>query len=121
MARLTRRCLRISPRTSCGRSSPQFQRALEGPVWAHHRFLLANQLAHLDGLDELIDQMGSEIAERVQPVEHVVERVDAIPGFGRRTAEIVVWETGTDLSGFPSFRHLAWWLGLCPGNNESRW
>jgi transposase len=95
------------------------ERALKGEFGAHHRFLLARQLAHLDGLDELIERLGIEIAERVRPVEHVVERVDAIPGFGRRTAEIVVAEIGTDLSRFPSFKHLASWVGLCPGNNES--
>jgi transposase len=98
---------------------PQLERALKGEFGAHHRFLLARQLAHLDGLDELIERLGIEIAERVRPVEHVVERVDAIPGFGRRTAEIVVAEIGTDLSRFPSFKHLASWVGLCPGNNES--
>jgi len=98
---------------------PQLQRALKGEFGSHHRFLLAQQLAHLDGLDELIDQLGSEIAERVRPVAHVVERVDAIPGFGRRTAEIVIAEIGIDLSRFPSFKHLASWVGLCPGNNES--
>jgi len=98
---------------------PQLERALKGQFRAHHRFLLAQQLAHLDGLDELIDSLGSEIAERVRPVEQVVERVDGIPGFGRRTAEIVVAEIGTDLSRFPSYKHLASWVGLCPGNNES--
>src|SRR4051794_22935150 len=70
-------------------------------------------------LDELIDQLGNEIAERVRPVEHVVARVDGIPGFGRRTAEIVIAEIGTDLSRFPSCKHLASWVGVCPGNNES--
>jgi len=31
----------------------------------------------------------------------------------------VVAEIGTDLRRFPSFKHLASWVGLCPGNNES--
>jgi transposase len=58
---------------------PQLQRALEGQFGAHHRFLLAQQLAHLDGVDELIESLGVEIAERVRPAEHVVERVDRDP------------------------------------------
>jgi transposase len=86
---------------------PQLERALKGQFGSHHRFLLAQQFAHLDGVDELIEGLGVEIAERVRPVEHVVERIDAIPGFGRRTAEIVVAEIGTDLSRFPSFKQAA--------------
>jgi transposase len=98
---------------------PQLERALNGQFGAHHRFLLGQQLKHLDGLDELIERVGGEISERVRPVEQVVERIDAMPGFGRRTAEIVVAEIGIDLSRFPSFKHLASWVGLCPGNDES--
>jgi transposase len=48
-----------------------------------------------------------------------VERIDAIPAFGRRTAEILVAEVGIDLSRFPSVKDLTSWVGLCPGNNES--
>ena len=98
---------------------PQLERALKGQFGAHHRFLLAQQFAHLSGLDELIKQLSGEIADRVQPVQQVVERIDGIPGFGRRTAEIVVAEVGIDLSRFPSVKHLTLWVGLCPGNNES--
>ena len=38
---------------------------------------------------------------------------------GRRTAETLVAEIGTDMSRFPTARHLASWAGLCPGNRES--
>ena len=98
---------------------PQLERALNGQFGAHQRFLLAQQLAHLDGLDELIECLNVEIAERMQPVERVVERIDAVSGFGRRAAEIVVAEIGADLTRFPSDKHLASWVGLCPGNDES--
>src|SRR3954465_12157708 len=43
----------------------------------------------------------------------------SIPGVQRRTAEVVVAEIGTDMTRFPTSRHLASWAGLCPGNNES--
>jgi transposase len=42
-----------------------------------------------------------------------------IPGVQRRTAEVIVAEIGTDLSRFPSSRHLASWAGQCPGNDRS--
>ena len=42
-----------------------------------------------------------------------------IPGVGKRTAEVVIAEIGVDMSRFPTAAHLASWVGLCPGNNES--
>ena len=98
---------------------PQLERALTGQVRAHQRFLLAHQLAHLDGLDELIEQLSQEIAERLRPFEEKIERLDAISGVGQRTVEVFLAEIGTDVARFPSAAHLASWVGICPGNNES--
>lgn len=98
---------------------PQLERALTGAVGAHQRFLLAHQLAHLDGLDELIDQLSQEIAERLRPFQDKIERLDAISGVGQRTVEVFLAEIGTDVARFPSAAHLASWVGICPGNNES--
>ena len=63
--------------------------------------------------------MSAEITERLRPDEDAVVRLDAIPGVGRRTAETLVAEVGTDMTCFPSAGHLASWAGMCPGNNES--
>jgi len=41
---------------------PELEKALAGLVGPHHRFLLAKQLAHIDFLDEQIDDIGAEIA-----------------------------------------------------------
>ena len=38
-----------------------------------------------------------------------------IDGVDATTALVVVSETGTDMSKFPSDKHFASWLGLCPG------
>jgi len=50
----------------------------------------------------------------LRPFAAVVERLDTIPGISRRVAEI-----GTDMTAFPSDRHLASWAALCPGHHES--
>lgn len=98
---------------------PQLQRALGGTVGAHQRFLLAQQLAHIDYLDEAITKVSDEIAERMRPFEAVVARLDTIPGVGRTTAEVLVAELGSDARAFPSAGHAASWAGMCPGNHES--
>jgi len=98
---------------------PQLQRALLGQFGAHQRFFLAQQLAHLDALDELIEQLNAEVEERLRRCEDALNRLDTIPGVGRRTAEIIVAEIGLDMTRFPAAAHLASWAGMCPGNNES--
>jgi len=95
------------------------ERALSGRMGPHQRFLLAEQLSHIDTLDDAIERVSAEIAERVLPFEPEIERLDAIPGVGRRTAEALVAEMGTDMSRFPTAAHLASWAGMCPGNHES--
>jgi len=98
---------------------PQLERALAGRVAAHQRFMLAQQLAHIDFLDETIQHVSGEIAERLRPFDEVLDNLDAIPGVGRRTAETLLAEIGTDMRRFPSAGHLASWAGMCPGHDES--
>jgi transposase len=98
---------------------PELERALAGRFGAHHRFLLAQQLAHLDFLDETVEQVSAEIAERLRPFMATLERLDTMPGVGRRTAEILLAEVGPDLRRFPTAAHLASWAGMCPGHQES--
>src|SRR5258706_8585432 len=98
---------------------PQLEHALAGQFSAHHRFLIAQQLAPIDFWDASSERLSAEIAERVGPFDAARERLQTIPGVGRRTAEGLVAEIGTDLTRFPSAGHLASWAGLCPGNDES--
>jgi transposase len=95
------------------------EQALAGRMAPHQRFLLAQQLAHMDFLEETIERVSTEIAERLRPAEDAITRLMTIPGVGRRTAEVMVAEMGTDMAQFPTAQHLASWVGLCPGNNES--
>lgn len=98
---------------------PELERALSGHFGPHQRFLIAQQLAHIDALDATLERVTGEIAERMRPFEAVIARWDAITGVGRRTAETLVAELGVDMARWPTHQHLASWAGLCPGNDES--
>jgi transposase len=98
---------------------PELERALSGRVGPHQRFLLAQQLAHIDFLDAAIAEVSAQITERLRPFEEELQRLVTIPGIGRRTAEVLLAEIGTEMHRFPTPAHLASWAGMCPGNDES--
>ncbi|WP_026961917.1 IS110 family transposase [Alicyclobacillus herbarius] len=98
---------------------PELQKALNGLMGAHQRTMLAAQLRHIDYLDEEIARLDEEVRKRMLPFEEDLELVDTIPGVGRRTAEQLLAEIGTDMNQFPSAAHLCSWAGLAPGNHES--
>jgi transposase len=94
-------------------------RALEGIMGAHQRFLLEEQLRHIEELNARVERLSSEIARRMLPFEHVLVAIDEIPGIARTGAEEIIAETGVDMSRFPSEEHFASWAKVCPGNNET--
>ena len=98
---------------------PRLERALTGRFGAHHRYLVPRILAAIDFLDTEIADLDARIAELERPFAATVDRIDEIPGVGRRVAECILAEVGPDLGRFPSAQHLASWAGLCPGNHES--
>src|SRR5579859_1655640 len=89
--------------------------ALQGQFKSYHRFLISEQLTDIDELDEAIGRMSLEIAERLRPYEQQIQRLSTIPGIKRRLAEVILAEIGSDMSRFPSARHLASWAGMCQG------
>jgi transposase len=97
----------------------ELEQALRGRLKAVHRFLITEQLSQIDYLDEAIERLSAEIAERMRPFEAELDLLDSIPGINQRSAQIVIAELGADLHAFPSAAHLASWAALCPGNHES--
>ena len=97
----------------------ELREALQGVVGSHQRFMLRTQLRRLNSLDMEVELLDAEVAQRVRPHEDVLQAVDTIPGVGRRTAETIVAEMGTDMDRFATPGHLASWAGVSPGNNRS--
>ena len=73
----------------------------------------------MDFLDEQIEHLDTDIGEQLCPFEEDLGLLQTIPGVGKRTAELILAEVGTDMNRFPSDAHLASWAGMAPGNNES--
>jgi transposase len=125
----------------------ELERALDSRVRAHHRFMLAQHLMHIDFLEEQIASFDTQIAAAMQPLssppapppaagaraipdgagaddgpvpwDEAMTILDSAPGIGPRVAEMIIAEVGTDMRRFPSEAHLASWAKLSPGNHES--
>jgi transposase len=52
-------------------------------------------------------------------VRSAIARLDEIPGIGRRGAQLILAETGLDMSRFPTAGHLASWAKLSPRTIQS--
>jgi len=88
--------------------------ALDGTFTAHHAFMCRHFLAQIDHLAAMIAELDTRIEAILRDRDQ-----DTIPGIGRTTAEIIISETGGDMTPFATAGHLASWIGVCPGTNES--
>jgi transposase len=100
-------------------SQEDLARALQGMVGAHQRWLLQQQLSLIDELNQRIAAAEAEISRRLIQEEAILTRLQTIPGVGPQTAQEIIAIIGTDMSRFPTHRHLASWAKLCPGLHES--
>jgi transposase len=98
---------------------PALREALEGRFDAEHALVVGQILAHIDFLDASIERLSDAIEQQIAPFAAAVELLCTIPGVERRAAEVLIAETGGDMTAFPTAAHLASWAGACPGNNES--
>lgn len=98
---------------------PALREALEGRFDDLHSIWIGAILAHIDFLDGQIAGLSDAIGQQIAPFEPAVELLCTIPGVQRRTAEVIIAETGVEMSVFPTAKHLASWAGLCPGNDQS--
>lgn len=97
---------------------PLLEQAVVGQFLPHHAFMISEQLSHLDYLEEAMERVSAEIEQRLQEDAAAIDLLDTVPGISQRAAQILIAELGTDLSRFPSAKHLASWAGMCPGNKE---
>lgn len=98
---------------------PALQEALSGHFGDHHAVVCRQILDHIDFLDGSIRSLTDAITARLVPFESAVAILCSIPGVARPTAEVMIAETGGDMSRFPTAGHLCAWAGVAPASYES--
>ena len=111
LAELAKRRLRVK--------IPELTEALTGRFSEHHAFLARMYLDAIDQRSRQISELSERIEVVMEPFRSFCELIGTIPGIGPRCTEVIVAETGADMSIFPTAAHLASWAGTCPGSNES--
>jgi transposase len=101
------------------RRIPVLEEALTGFFEDHHADLCRRMLRRIDDLTADITSLDARVEELIAPFAQVVEKLDEIPGVGRRAAQEIIAETGPDMSVFPTAAHLASWAKFTPIDNNS--
>jgi transposase len=84
-----------------------------------YRRLLKLTLAELEVIDDHLVQLDREMAALLSPYQPAVQRLAEVPGLGVDSAQQIIAEVGVTAATFPSAKHLASWVGACPGEEES--
>jgi transposase len=100
---------------------PALIEALDGEFTEHHAFMCRHYLDEIDHLTAAADRLDARITALLARLEHNedVDNLNTIPGIGPAAAQIIIAETGGDMAHFATAGHLASWIGVCPGMNES--
>ncbi len=98
---------------------PDLVEALTGSFDPDHARLGTAMLTRLDTVEANLKDLNATIAHSYAPWEHQIELLCTIPGVGVATAQVIIAETGGDMSRFPTPQQLAAWAGLAPGVHES--
>jgi transposase len=98
---------------------PELIKAMEGALSSIQKQLVRAILDHIDDMTKRIKNLDGIIDNQMKGYEDAIKRIDEISGVGKRSAEVILSEIGTDMNRFPSAAHISSWSGLCPGNNES--
>ncbi|GAA1581063.1 IS110 family transposase [Kribbella sancticallisti] len=98
---------------------PDLAQALEGHFDGHHARMAGAILDRLELVEHALADLDEAIRAECRPWAHEIELLQTIPGVGERTAQVIVAETGADMSRFGSAAKLAAWAGVAPGIYES--
>ena len=84
-----------------------------------YRRLLKLTLEELRVIEDHLGQLDQQMADLLTAHHDAVQRLAEVPGLGVDSAQQIIAEVGATAATFPSSKHLASWMGACPGNEES--
>jgi transposase len=84
-----------------------------------YRRLLQLTLEELRLIEDHLDQLDQQMAQLLAQHHAAVQRLAEVPGLGVDSAQQIIAEVGATAATFPSPKHLASWMGACPGTEES--
>jgi transposase len=76
-------------------------------------------LARIEAVETALAELNTVLGQAFTPWAHQLELLQTIPGVGEKVAQVIIAETGADMSRFPTPEHLASWAGVAPGTRES--
>jgi len=108
-------------RARARRKIAELEEALEGAEFFadEHAALLKTMLERIDRVNAEIDELTAVIERLLAPYEEQLEQAESMPGWGRRSAQDAVAETGVDMTRFRTGGHLSSWAGKTPLDNQS--
>lgn len=98
---------------------PQLVDALHGRFTDHHARMVGEYLTQIDTASAMIDRLTGWIEDAMVPFRAARDALITIPGVSVTVADVIIAETGGDMTVFDTPARLASWAGVCPGQNES--
>ena len=98
---------------------PALTEAMIGHFDDGHAQMAGSLLHRLQLVQTAIAELDAVIAEACRPWAHQLQLLQTIRGVGPKVAQVIIAETGGDMSRFPTPEHLASWAGVSPGTRES--
>jgi transposase len=108
-------------RARARRKITELEHALEGAEFftAELAALLKAMLGRIDQLNASIGELSLVIERLLEPYEEQLQQAESMPGWGRRSAQDALAETGADMTRFRTGAHLASWAGRTPLDHQS--
>ena len=97
----------------------ELKEALVGQWEPVYRLLLRQHREQVRLLRRQVEEINQALAEAMQPHLAALNRLTKIPGVDLYAAQELLSEVGPKAVAFPSAEQFAWWVGVCPGSQES--
>jgi transposase len=97
----------------------EVEKALTNCFTVDHIFVLKKLMDQYYYLKDQVREVETELREKAEPYQHLVEKLDEIPGIDEILAIGILAEATNDMSHFKDERSFAAWAGVAAGNNES--